>query len=64
MLQSKNIQEESVSPHHVEEHSVPNGSHSCIVCGMRYPAPELAEICCKKIAGIENLGGRRQHRWR
>jgi hypothetical protein len=31
---------------------------------MRYAEREHAEVCCQKIAGIENLGGRRQHRWR
>ncbi|MBM3319059.1 MAG: hypothetical protein FJY73_00085 [Candidatus Eisenbacteria bacterium] len=57
-------QEVLASASRVEEHSTPNGEYRCIVCGMRYRAREHAEICCKKIAGIENLGGRRQHRWR
>jgi hypothetical protein len=64
-VSAKNSREEAlVVPARVEEHSTPNGEYRCIVCGMRYEERELAESCCRKIAGIENLGGRRQHRWR
>ena len=62
---SKNDREESlVIPTRIEENSSPDGEYRCIVCGMRYDDRDFAEMCCKKIAGIENLGGRRQHRWR
>ena len=63
-MNSKTLREESVLPSKIEERSVPNGVFACIVCGMRYNVADHADICCKKIAGIENLGGRRQHRWR
>jgi len=53
-----------VAPQRIEELSNPHGHYRCVVCGMRYDDGDHAEICCKKIAGIENLGGRRQHRWR
>jgi hypothetical protein len=64
-VSAKNDRVETViPPSRVEEHSTPDGAYRCIVCGMRYEAPEHAEVCCRKIAGVENLGGRRQHRWR
>ncbi len=53
-----------VNPARIEEHSKLDGLFGCIVCGMRYDQEDFADMCCKKIAGIENLGGRRQHRWR
>jgi len=64
-VSAKNTREEAVAvPSRVEEHSTPNGDFRCIVCGMRYAERAHAEVCCQKIAGVENLGGRRQHRWR
>lgn len=64
MSEKKKTADTIVVAARIEEHSTLDGRFMCIVCGMRYEVRDYAEICCKKIAGIENLGGRRQHRWR
>ncbi len=64
MNEKKQNVEALFNPNRVEEHSKMDGHYGCVVCGMRYDVEDYADMCCKKIAGIENLGGRRQHRWR
>lgn len=64
MIQKNKPDETVLNPAKIEENSVLDGQYRCVVCGMRYSVEEYAGICCKPIAGIENLGGRRQHRWR
>ncbi|MBN1826224.1 MAG: hypothetical protein JW958_08155 [Candidatus Eisenbacteria bacterium] len=64
MIQKNHPDETVINPSRIEEKSTPSGEYRCVVCGMRYSVEDYADLCCKPIAGIENLGGRRQHRWR